>query len=240
MSSDHHDSNLAHHFDDMEQQFDTNKFGMWVFLLTEILFFSGLFVAYANYRSNHPLVFKFASQFLDTNMGAINTAVLLLSSFTAAWAVRAVQKGQRALVTKLLVVTLLCAGGFMAIKYQEYTHKFHEGLMWGNAEHSLFKADIADVDEDIKSHSEVWPLVKDLEPEFRRQVGVFFGIYFCLTGLHGIHVVLGMVLFLWLIKRNQRGDFTPQKYDAIDCGALYWHLVDLIWIYLFPLLYLIS
>jgi cytochrome c oxidase subunit 3 len=240
MSSDHHDNNLAHHFDDMEQQFDANKFGMWVFLLTEILFFSGLFVAYAVYRNNHPDVFQYASQFLDTNLGAINTAVLLLSSFTAAWAVRAAQKGQRSLVTQLLGITVLCAVGFMGIKYVEYSHKIHEGLLWGGAENSLFQVDMADVPAELKEHGDHFESAQELDPEFRRQVGIFFGVYFCLTGLHGIHVMLGIFMMLWLIRRNQRGDFTPQKYDAVDCGALYWHLVDLIWIFLFPLLYLIS
>jgi cytochrome c oxidase subunit III len=240
MSSDHHDPLLAHHFDDMEQQFDTNKFGMWVFLLTEILFFSGLFVAYAVYRSNHPEVFQYASQFLDTNLGALNTIVLLLSSFTAAWAVRAAQLGQKSLVTKLLGVTVLCAFGFMAIKAYEYNHKFEEGLLWGGAEHSVFKADISEVDAAPAGHNPHWDEIKARDPEFRRQVGTFFGIYFCLTGLHGIHVIIGIIVILWLMRRNMRGDFTPQKYDAIDLGALYWHLVDLIWIFLFPLLYLIS
>lgn len=240
MSSDHHDSKLAHHFDDLGQQFDTNKFGMWVFLLTEILFFSGLFVAYATYRANHPEVFQFASQFLDTNLGAINTAVLLLSSFTAAWAVRAVQLGQKSLVTMLLGITVLCACGFMAIKYMEYSHKYHEGLLWGNAEHTMFKEDPSDVAASVQEHGHHWDAVKELDPEFRRQTGIFFGIYFCLTGLHGIHVLIGIILMLWLMRRNMRGDFTPDKYDAVDCGALYWHLVDLIWIFLFPLLYLIS
>ncbi len=240
MSSDHHDPLLAHHFDDMEQQFDTNKFGMWVFLLTEILFFSGLFVAYAVYRSNHSDVFEYASQYLNTNLGALNTIVLLLSSFTAAWAVRAAQLGQNGLVTKLLGVTVLCAFGFMAIKAEEYSHKYHEGLLWGGAEHSIFKVDTNTVDPAVAEHSDYWSEVKELPPEFRRQIGIFFGIYFCLTGLHGIHVIIGIIVILWLMRRNMRGDFTPQKYDAIDLGALYWHLVDLIWIFLFPLLYLIS
>ncbi len=240
MSSDHHDSLVAHHFDDIEQQFDSNKFGMWVFLLTEILFFSGLFVCYAVFRSNHADVFQYASQFLDTKWGAINTVVLLLSSFTAAWAVRAAQLGQSKLVTQLLGITVLCAFGFMGIKAVEYGHKFEEGLLWGGAENSVFKEDISAVDPATAAHNPHWDEIQTRDPEFRRQVGLFFGIYFCLTGLHGIHVVIGIIVILWLMRRNMRGDFTPEKYDAVDLGALYWHLVDLIWIFLFPLLYLIS
>lgn len=242
MSSHDHDQpkHLAHHFDDIEQQFDTGKFGIWGFLLTEVLFFSGLFVAYAIYRSNHPDVFEYAANFLDTTMGAINTCVLLLSSFTAAWAVRAAQLGQRKLLVNLLIVTVLCAFGFMVIKYVEYSHKYHEGLLWGGAEHSIFKEDPTKVLPEVIAESDYYNEVKELDPTFRKNLGIFFAIYFCLTGLHGIHVTIGIAVILWLIMRARRGDFGPENYAAVDFVALYWHLVDLIWIYLFPLLYLIS
>ncbi len=246
-----HPEHVAHHFDTAKQQFDTGKLGIWSFLFQEVLFFSGLFVAYAVYRQNHPEVFQFASQFLNTNLGAINTVVLLFSSFTAAWAVRAAQLGQKKTLITLLSVTILCAFGFMGIKYIEYSHKFHEGLLWGGAEHSIMKADNSSTTmilESVKNHSEAWNhpagtntfAVKDLSIEQRRKTGIFFGVYFCLTGLHGIHVIAGIFLMFWLLARAVRGDFGPQNFNAIDFGALYWHLVDLIWIFLFPLLYLIS
>jgi cytochrome c oxidase subunit 3 len=243
-----HDPNLAHHFETRSQQFESGKLGIWVFLLTEVLFFSALFVAYTIYRSNYPEVFQYASQFLDLKFGAINTVVLLFSSFTFAWAVRNAMLGETGKLQVNLLVTLLCAGAFMGIKYQEYSHKFHEGTLWGGNESSIFKLDEATVSGHMKEHSEAWSVpkgsnslaVKDLDPVFRQKLGVFFGVYFCLTGLHGIHVMIGMLLIIWLLVRTRRGHFGPKNFNAVDFGALYWHLVDLIWIFLFPLLYLIS
>lgn len=243
-----HPKHLAHHFETLEQQYDSGKLGIWTFLLTEVLFFSALFVAYTMYRSNYPEVFQFASQYLDTNLGATNTIVLLFSSFTVAWGVRNAMLGETKLLIANIFLTLLCAGGFMGIKYVEYAHKFHEGTLWGGHEHSIFKADPAMIDEDIKAHSKAWKgegstvgvAVKDLDPAFREKLGIFFGVYFCLTGLHGIHVLIGMILLSWLLWRAIRGDFGPDNFAAVDFGGLYWHLVDLIWIFLFPLLYLIS
>lgn len=243
-----HPEHLAHHFETLEQQFDSGKLGIWTFLLTEVLFFSALFVAYTIYRYNYPEVFQFASQYLDTNLGATNTVVLLLSSFTVAWGVRNAMLGQKSLLVLNLVITLVCAGGFMGIKYMEYSHKFHEGTLWAGNANTIFRLDPADVPTEIKEHSHAWnntdgaftEAVKDLDPEFRQKLGIFFGVYFCLTGLHGIHVLIGMILLAWLLIRAMRGEFGPTNFNAIDFGALYWHLVDLIWIFLFPLLYLIS
>ncbi len=246
----HGPAHLQHHFQTSDQQYDASKLGLWVFLLTEVLFFSALFVAYTTYRSLHPEVFAYAANFLDTNLGAANTMVLLLSSFTVAWAVRNAQLGQRKLLIANLAVTLLCAGTFMGIKYEEYSHKYHEGLLWGGAKHSIFKYNTSYIRPDVKAHSHAWnegsPFnheiapVKNLTAEQRREVSIFFAIYFCLTGLHGIHVLAGMVLLTWLLIRSIRGEFSPQYYTPIDLGALYWHLVDLVWIFLFPLLYLIA
>ncbi|RMH04809.1 MAG: cytochrome c oxidase subunit 3 family protein [Planctomycetota bacterium] len=238
---------LAHHFESVEQQFDTAKLGMWIFLLTEIMFFSVLFVAYTVYRASHADAFQYASQFLDTNLGAANTLLLLLSSFTAAWAVRCAQLGQKRGLMLNLLVTVVCALGFMGIKYHEYSHKYHEGLLWGGARHSIFKADPAQVLPEMKHGHEgggesVWEShhVETMDPALKKQVGIFFGIYFCLTGLHGIHVLVGIGVMLWLLWRASRDHFGPDNFTAVDLGALYWHLVDLIWIFLFPLLYLIS
>lgn len=243
-----HPEHLAHHFETLEQQFDAGKMGIWTFLLTEVLFFSALFVAYTIYRSNYPEVFQYASQFLNTNLGATNTIVLLLSSFTVAWGVRNAMLGQIGMLKMNLLITLICAGAFMGIKYMEYSHKFHEGTLWAGNANTIFRLDVEDVPETMKEHSHAWDnrdgeftiAVKDLDPEFRQKLGIFFGVYFCLTGLHGIHVLIGMILLTWLLLRAMRGEFGPTNFNAIDFGALYWHLVDLIWIFLFPLLYLIS
>lgn len=205
---------LQHHYESHEHQFDAGKLGIWVFLFTEILFFSGLFVAYTIYRAMRPDVFQDAAQYLNTTMGAINTCVLLLSSLTAAWAVRSIQLGNKKGLIINLSITLLCAFGFMFIKYLEYSHKIHEGLLPGR-----WFEQAVDRPEGLKT---------------------FFSIYFVMTGLHGIHVLAGIIVFIWLLRRAVRGDFSPEYYGPIDFAALYWHLVDLIWIYLFPLLYLIN
>jgi cytochrome c oxidase subunit III len=240
-----HPKHLAHHFDSLEQQYESNKFGMWAFLLTEILFFTGLFVIYANLRTNDPEIFSFAANYLDTSLGAINTIVLLLSSFTAAMAVRNAQLGETGKLKINLIITLLCAGAFMGIKAKEYTHKWDAGLLWPGAEQTIFKDDAHRPHEGHdKEFLELQEKTATMSPaeatHFRLILARFFGIYFFLTGLHGIHVLIGMVLFAWLFWRTSRGHFGPDNFTAIDLGALYWHLVDLIWIFLFPLLYLIS
>ena len=265
---------LAHHFEDEDHQFDSGKLGIWAFLVTEVLFFSGLFCAYAIYRSMHPDVFHYAAQALDTKLGAINTSVLILSSLTAAWAVRNAQLGQKKALCLNLAITIACAFGFMGIKYLEYSHKIHLGIIPGNtteqyldgafgepkAEQVAFvvpqegegeEQHAGDADHaDDAAHAEgedhdhahaTAPWEDDSVNGIQKQkLAIFFGIYYCMTGLHGIHVLLGIVVLGWLLTRAMRGHFTPTYYGPIDFAALYWHLVDLIWIYLFPLLYLIN
>ena len=229
-----HSANLADHFHTPEQQFAAGKLGMWVFLLTEILLFGGLFCAYAVYRANHPEIFVYAHQFLDKNLGATNTAVLILSSFTMAWAVRCAQRDRRRGLVVCLLVTLLCAACFLGIKYVEYKAKWEDGLLWARQ----FKP-TAQAAEALRRHL---PDPARAEAELRnmpRHVGVFFSVYFLMTGLHAIHVLAGMAAIAWVLARALRGQFGSRHYNAVDCVGLYWHLVDVIWIYLFPLLYLI-
>jgi cytochrome c oxidase subunit 3 len=217
---------LAHHFRDMDAQLSTSKLGLWLFLGSEVLFFSGLFVAYGVYRANHYAMFHYAHHFLDWRMGAVNTAVLVLSSLSAAWSVRCAQLGQRRGLRITLVLTLLLAGAFLVVKYFEYSHKLHNGIGWGASCHPS-EAILATLPADVRA----LPVPKDL--------GTFFSIYYVMTGLHGIHVLVGMGLYAWLVRRAARGDFGPRYYVPVDGVALYWHLVDMIWIFLFPLLYLI-
>lgn len=293
-----HPPYLAHHFDTPLQQFDSGKLGMWLFLATEILLFGGLFVAYAVYRANHPEIFIYAHRYLDKNLGAINTVVLLCSSFTMAWGVRAAQLGkQKALVT-LLTLTLLGGVGFLGIKYVEYSHKWHDGLLWGVqfnpmahgespgrgagatghhegegeevpsaaplAEGSVLSpappeavAPLAPVSPHVKlERSQLAPAAvgpqgtipsKPVhaehdahgEPVRPANVQIFFGIYFLMTGLHGLHVIAGMAAIAWVLSKSLKGAFGPKYFTPVDFVGLYWHLVDLIWIFLFPLLYLI-
>jgi cytochrome c oxidase subunit 3 len=268
MSDEHHGDHpayLAHHFEDADQQFDSGKLGMWLFLATEVLLFGGLFCWYAIFRHHHHDVLAYCSRYLDTNLGAINTVVLILSSFTMALGVRAASLGQRAMCTLMLVLTLICAFGFLGIKYIEYSHKFHEGLMpgvhflpkskpsfpahHGDGSHSVgdHASDQAEHGQEGDAHGEdahgehdpSAPWV-DPDPE-NRPAGshIFFSIYFMMTGLHGIHVLAGMLAILWALGRNLRGDFSKEYHAPVELVGLYWHLVDLIWIFLFPLLYLI-
>ena len=268
--ADHHDHAhsefpfLAHHFDTPEAEFDAGKLGIWLFLVTEVLFFSGLFCAYAIYRSLHPEIFEWAHYYLDTTLGGINTCVLIVSSLTAAWAVRNAQLAQHKALAVNIVITILCAFGFMGIKYMEYSHKFHDGLLPGRhfapteqvwelesyREHHPEAAEFAEklhhakesgeagaVEEVLKTAPKHWE--HGVFMEVPDHASVFFSIYFCMTGLHGIHVLGGIVVWVWILRRALRQEFGPNNFGAVDFAALYWHLVDLIWIYLFPLLYLI-
>lgn len=373
---------LAHHFGSIQQQFDAGKFGMWLFLITEVLFFSGLFCVYAIYRSTHSAAFANADKYLDSTLGATNTAVLLFSSLTMAWAVRAAQLGQQKLLVKLLTITLACASIFLGVKAVEYSHKWDTGILWASQfkplEHAVHssallvlsipamvatvlsgivfaimkskKATVATpfwgcliltavaffigvgigqgvplLEQAItgKSHANATehhddlthagsghqassdlsnghdeghghdhdsqtghnnqpgdknkpvqkepaaavtnaahpgtdtpappagPVAPSVSPSMSKEAesqaasehtytGVFFSIYYVMTGLHAIHILAGMGAIAWLLWRSLRGDFGPDYFGPVDYVGLYWHLVDLIWIYLFPLLYLIG
>lgn len=355
VSLDHHDHPefLAHHFETTHQQFTTNKLGMWAFLSTEILMFGGLFCGYAIYRANHPDIFMYAHKMLDMKLGAINTVILLTSSMTMAWAVRAAQLGQQQLLKLLLAITLLGGFGFLGVKYVEYTSKFHSGLypgarnayfdvaqankslgltgeyaitethkkwhiknienhyfgkygvhwevpeqykipelgyhpphhaegghdehavkpaphhaseseaiakesltvappLQGMPEHStiavpgngpagvvpeLLKAPTGDHHKDHAGHHII--TFDELPPLEKPRVHHFFQIYYLMTGLHVLHVLIGMSLIAWILVRACKGHFSIVYNVPVDIVGLYWHLVDLIWIFLFPLLYLI-
>jgi cytochrome c oxidase subunit III len=225
---------LAHHFDTHYQQFSAGKLGMWIFILTEILLFSGLFCAYAVYRANHPEIFIWAHQFLDKTLGGINTAVLIASSFTMAWAVRCAQRNQRRGLIVLLSLTLLGGCGFLGIKYVEYKHKWQDGLLWAGK----FQPN-QEAEEFLKKHNPDPGHVEATLANGPRNAGIFFSIYFMMTGLHGLHIIAGMGAITWVLVRSVHGDFNAAYFGPVDFVGLYWHLVDMIWIYLFPLLYLI-
>lgn len=209
-----HSPFLQHHFTDMGQQFSATKLGMWLFLVTEVLLFGGLFVGFAIMHMKHPEAFRQAHHHLDRVMGATNTVVLLISSFTMVLGVWAASTSRKKLLIWMLILTLLCAGVFLVIKYIEYSHKFHDGLLPGH----------------FYSHQ------GDTVPgQF-----LFWSFYFMLTGLHGIHVLLGMAAISWVLYRALKMQFSAEYYGPVDLVGLYWHLVDMIWIYVFPLLYLIS
>lgn len=224
---------VAHHFESEEQQFDAIKLGMWLFLVTEILFFGGLFVAYAVFRQLFPDVFVDASSLLDKNLGTANTVILLFSSLTMALSVRAAQLKKSRAVTSWLSITVACAIAFLGIKGVEYTHKWEEGLLWA----SRFDAHTHDTaGEHIESRSTAGVD----EKSGRDNRSIFFSIYYCMTGLHAIHILGGIGAIVWLIARSVKGDFATGNFAPVDAVGLYWHLVDLVWIFLFPLLYLVN
>ncbi|MEZ4704909.1 MAG: cytochrome c oxidase subunit 3 family protein [Bdellovibrionota bacterium] len=205
---------VAHHFTDAEQQRESAKLGMWLFLLTEILLFGGVFVAYAVYRVWNPEMFINAHKALDVSLGTINTAVLIISSLTVALGIREIQLGRAKTSWKYLLVTILLACVFLVIKYFEYAHKFHEGQLPG------------------KFYT--YEGIVGTNPH------VFFSIYFLLTGIHAFHILIGISLLTWVMIRTMKGHFSSEYYTPVEITGLYWHLVDLIWIFLFPLLYLIG
>ena len=378
-AADHHDDHhdlgefIAHHFDSAEQQFDSGKLGIWLFLVTEVLFFSGLFVAYTLYRTHHPEIFEQAHVFLDKYLGALNTLVLLFSSLTMALGVRAAQLGNNKSTAIYTLITMFCAAMFLGVKAVEYSHKWdmgifvrsqfaldfgHHGAPEGTMAHSLgisqylvylsviplillvgfiifsvvsmlmskgiwskFFAGMAFTvfgyffgavvghfymelfpagpggghaanqtvlyalqDEaghtegeahgneasevhDEASHTEGGAGHKEADhshdaagshgdeghggeshamdhgpdqSKLDRDIGIFFSIYYCMTGLHAIHIIAGIGFLAWIFARSLMGHWRSDYFGPVDYVGLYWHLVDLIWIYLFPLLYLID
>ncbi len=218
---------LRHHFDNVVQQESAAKLGMWIFLATEILMFSGLFLAYFVIRSNYPEMVLHAHEKLDKVMGSINTLVLITSSLTMALAVRASQLNRRVEARYHLIATLAFAAMFMVIKYLEYSAKFEHGTLPGAA---FYGEHVVDVANGVKGTLESW----------YGGYQMFYGIYFTMTGLHGVHVLVGMGLILWLIIENEKGRYSSAYYTPVENVGLYWHLVDLVWIFLFPLLYLVK
>lgn len=206
---------LAHHFDTLEQQYESARLGMWAFLLTEVMMFGGLFLGYIVYRTQYPMAFAEASNHLDVWLGGINTVVLIVSSLTMALAVHAAQEGRRSGILKYLVLTLLLGGVFLGIKVVEYSHKFHDHLVPG----ALFQ----------------WHGAAD-----PGHVQLFYGFYFVMTGLHAIHMIIGGGLLVWLMRLTVKNRFSAAYYTPVEMFGLYWHFVDIVWIFLFPLLYLIG
>jgi cytochrome c oxidase subunit 3 len=209
----HHPA-LAHHFDSLAQQTEATTLGMWVFLVTEVLFFGGLFATYMVYRRWYPDAFAAASHELDVTLGTINTVVLITSSLTMALAVHAAQLGQRKLLMTFLILTMILGGVFLGIKSVEYYHKF--------AEHHVPGPDF------------------QFEPEYFRHAQLFFSLYFVMTGLHALHMIIGIGIMLVMLWWSWNGTITEEYSSPIEISGLYWHFVDIVWIFLFPLLYLIG
>ena len=213
-----HPADLAHHFEDYEQQTESSLFGMWAFLVQEVMFFGGMFACYLYYRTRFPEAWVEGSHFLKVGFGTLNTAVLILSSLTMALAVREAQLGRKRGVVRLIGATWALGAAFLLIKFNfEYIPKWHHGLVPGlnwhpSGEHAVI----------------------------HRETQIFMGLYFVMTGMHAFHMVIGMLIMPFVMKRALDGRYTPNNYIGVEILGLYWHFVDLVWIFLFPLLYLLG
>ncbi len=205
---------MSSHLFPKELTYEMSKLAMWLFLATEVLLFAGLFTTYGVYRFRYAAEFRSAANELNITMGAANTIVLLFSSFTVAWAVDAIKQGKIRLTKILLWITLLCASIFMVIKFFEYSAKIH---------HGFFPSQLSADDQGL-SNGKV----------------IFFVQYFIMTGVHGFHVLVGMGIWIYVLAKMAKKTVGPDQYTHIEVAGLYWHLVDLIWIFVFPMLYLVA
>jgi cytochrome c oxidase subunit 3 len=205
---------VAHHFDDAVQQHEAASLGMWAFLVTEIMFFGGMFLAYTVYRSVYPDAFAHASNHMDVVLGTVNTGVLIGSSLSVALAVHAAHASQRRALLIYLFITMFLGAVFLAIKATEYYHHFDARLVPG------------------------WNFA--YEGADARHAAIFFSFYFTMTGMHAIHMIIGIGMFLVLAWNAWRGHYSRAYSTPVEMGGLYWHFVDIVWIFLFPLFYLIG
>lgn len=221
MSASTHSPVLKHHFGDLEQQHASERLGMWMFLATEILFFGGLFGAYACYRLWYPAEFEYASSWMNIRFAGINTIFLVTSSFTMTLAIRSAKLGDKAGLYRNLLLTFALGAAFMVLKGFEYAEDFHEGILPG----------IASFGGEIKHGAEANGLDTG-------KIRLFLCFYYIMTGIHGIHILVGLGCILWLVQQNYANKIPPENYSTVEVVSLYWHLVDAIWLFLMPMLYL--
>jgi cytochrome c oxidase subunit 3 len=235
---------LQHHFENMEQQREAGTLGMWVFLVTEIMFFGGMFMAYILYRTYNAEAFAAASNRLNVTMGFANTIVLICSSLTMALAVYFSQIGKRKMIVIMLILTMILGTTFLVVKAFEYNDKYvkHEipGRLFPNnpfkwEEEHGGAAGEARNPQAVPTGQEVKP-----DPNFVGSVEMFFFIYFAMTGLHALHMIIGLGMLIVLTFQAWRGKYSPAYHAPVELGGLYWHFVDIVWIFLFPLLYLLG
>ncbi len=215
----HHASHpaLQHQFDSLAQQKESSSLGMWVFLVTEVMFFGGLFLTYVLYRLRFPGVFAEASHHLNVPMGALNTAVLICSSLTMALAIFAAQTNRKKAIVPWLLATIGLGATFLVVKAFEYKEKFTHHLVPG-------------------PHFDL----SQFSPDHARPAEMFFSLYFVMTGIHALHMIIGIGLLSWLVVQARKGRFDSSYYNPLEMSGLYWHFVDIVWIFLFPLLYLLG
>jgi cytochrome c oxidase subunit 3 len=207
-----HSTTVAHQFDDAVQQKESSVFGMWIFLVTEVMFFGGMFACYTVYRYKFNAGFVAGSEALDWKLGAANTVVLILSSLTMALAVHAAQTNKQRQIIGFLIATMILGGVFLGVKVVEYQHKFHDHLV----------------------------PVPALGFQGPPNSELFFAFYFAMTGFHALHMIVGLGLMAVILRMAMKGRFNSEYNNPVEVSGLYWHFVDIVWIFLFPLLYLIG
>jgi cytochrome c oxidase subunit 3 len=224
-----HSSVLQHHFESLEQQKEASTLGMWAFLVQEVLFFGGLFTMYTIYRHQHFEIFQACSHHLDWKLGAFNTAVLICSSLTMALAVHGAALGHGKQAAAWLLLTIALGGVFLGVKVVEYKEKWEHHLIPGPSFGGASQVDIEETAEELH-----------LAPSDLPRAQLYFSLYFAMTGLHALHMIIGMPIIAWLAWRASQGAYSPQYSTPVEMTGLYWHFVDIVWIFLFPLLYLIG
>jgi cytochrome c oxidase subunit III len=243
----HRTGELYGQFQTLEQQKETASLGMWVFLVTEVLFFGGMFLTYTINRHAYFTAFGVGGNTLDIKLGTINTIVLIMSSFTMAMSVWSASVGKSKLVPLFLILTLILGSVFLGVKVVEYKQKFDHHLIPGH------NFDITYCSNNPsscglsgeKAEEEVQEVTKAIQSEgsvqaLNAHAQLYFSLYFGMTGLHALHMIVGAGLLIWLIVQAMKGRFTPTYNTPVETVGLYWHFVDIVWIYLFPLLYLID
>lgn len=227
---------LQHHFENMEQQREAGALGMWVFLVTELMFFGGMFLAYTLYRTKFPADFASASNHLDLTLGAVNTVVLILSSFTMALAVYSSQVGKQRNQIVCLILTMVLGVTFLGIKAVEYYDKYEDHLIPGQLipgrPYAPEVQEHGAPDDKHKLHLLPGATVKHVE--------MFYWIYFAMTGMHALHMIIGVGILSVILFFSWRGRYGPEYHNPVEITGLYWHFVDIVWIFLFPLLYLLG
>ena len=241
----HRTGALYGQFKTLEQQKDTASLGMWIFLVTEVMFFGGIMLAYTINRHTYFHAFAMGSNTLSLKLGGFNTVVLLASSFTMAMAVWSAQVGKKKLIPLFLTLTIVLGFVFFGVKYVEYAQKFHHHLVPGKSfdisycvNHPNQCEDVDGAELDVEREEIAKALAAD--PDLNAHAQLYYSAYFGMTGLHALHMVIGAGLLLWLLRNSLSGLYTPEWNTPVDLVGLYWHFVDIVWIYLFPLLYLID
>jgi cytochrome c oxidase subunit III len=241
----HRTGALYGQFKTLEQQKDTATLGMWIFLVTEVMFFGGIMLAYTINRHEYFTAFAMGSNMISLPLGATNTIVLLASSFTMAMGVWSAQTGKKALLPIFLTLTIILGFVFFYVKYVEYSQKFHHHLVPGKSFDIRYCVNNPDKCEDISAgdmakEREELARAQAADPNLNSHAQLYFSAYFGMTGLHALHMIIGAGLLFWLLAGSLKGVFTPEWNTPVDIVGLYWHFVDIVWIYLFPLLYLID